>query len=540
MTSATTRLTRLLDRGFYPVELPPSFRTHRFSSIGNTLNPKNGYYGSTTFFDGATFRGHLRTFGVINPANYFLLSQFIANNWADIAKVYRLSSCSGSRPKFPRVQSDGRAIETASLAAKRQNQQHLASSFPIILNLDINRFYGSIYTHSLPWAVLGKQEAKRRYSSGALTGHWSDQLDRLVRSCNQRQTVGIPIGPDTSRIISELLLSRIDFELCSKGTGITSAQVYHNIDDYQIGAFETGFSENAQSQFVRSISRYELRLNDFKTSVQQGVEFKPSNFQRQFDVLQGKSSRAFVEHFFDLVYTASQLNYDSNVVGYALKRFGRALAANNEQPLVREYLQRLLFTGPFHARWIFPILLGIYHQTGTNPEIRRVISWGIEVCARRNDAISLLWFLYAAIFLNIRLSTSSCNQCFGISNALVDIVLFHGKSLGLFSISVGVLRSRYLKSDYSSPDWLPLYEIERRGWDTSPAFTKLGQQQDHLGLYEHMRTNDVEFYLTDNEVYTVEAFDGWNLTQESFTEEAHFEDYAHDLYDYVNDWENYE
>lgn len=545
MTSSRTRLIRLLDRGFYPIELPPPFKTRSFSDVRDSLPTPNNYYGSTTFFDGSTFRGPLRTFGVINPVNYLLLSKFIAEYWGDIGGVFRLSGCSGARPKFPTLSSDGRAIETASLANKRKSQRHLASVYPVILSLDINRFYGSIYTHSIPWSVLGKKEAKRRHRNRTLRGHWSDTLDTLVRNCNQQQTIGIPIGPDTSRIISELILSRVDVELTSTGSGLSSPQIHHNIDDYQIGCIGLGDAENAQSRFVRTISRYELRLNDFKTSVDHGLSFSPSNFQRHFDFLRHQLGRNFVEHFFEILYAQVPLHPNTNVVGYALKRFARKLALNSEQNLVREYLQRLIFAAPHQARWIFPLLLGIFRAKGVNSEIRRLIGWGVETCARRNDVGSLLWFLYAAIFLRIRLTGVLCGQCLGMSNELVDLVLYHGRSLGIFSFSLSEMRSRHLSNDLASPAWLPIYEVGRRGWDTSPSFLKIGTGDDLEGLYEHLRINNVEFYLTDQDYFEVEAFDGWRLTQQQFEiGEDDFEDQGdwlwEDEYSGHDQRENYE
>lgn len=535
MTSPRTRLIRLLDRGFYPIELPPPFRTRNFSAVRNSLTPRNNYHGSTTFYDGATFRGQLRTFGVINPANYLMLSKFIADNWSEIARALRISSCSGARPRFPTINSDGRAIETASLANKRMSQRHLASAYPVILGLDINRFYGSIYTHSIPWSVLGKEEAKRRHRNRSLQGHWSDTLDKLVRNCNQQQTVGIPIGPDTSRIISELILSRIDAELTSARSSLASTQIYHNIDDYQIGCIGLAEAENAQSSFVRTISRYELRLNDFKTSVDHGPSFTPSNFQRNFDYLARQRGSKFVEHFFEILYEQILLHPNSNVIGYALKRFSQKLARNNERDLVREYLQRLIFAAPHQARWIFPLLLGIYRRAGVNSEIQRLLAWGVETCARRNDVGSLLWFLYAAIFLRVRLTGRLCSQCLGMSNELVDLVLYHGRNEGLFSFSLTDMRNRYRSNDFASPAWLPIYEVGRRGWDTSSSFAKIGTRDDVDGLYDHLRSQRVEFYVTDEEYFEVGAFEGWYLTQEEFDREEEDNDFEDpEIFHYMN------
>ena len=520
MPTANTRLTRLLDRGFYPKELPPPFHTKQFSRLLPRFSPPQNYYGSTTFFDGATFRGALRSFGVINPISYFLLSQFIANHWQDISKVYRLSACSGARPTFPAVNASGRAIDEASIALKRTTQAHLASSFPIILALDINRFYGSIYTHFIPWSALGKQKAKQMFRSGKLANHWSHILDTLVRNCNQQQTIGIPIGPETSRIISELILSRIDSELTTPESSMSSRQIFHTLDDYQIGSFDRGSIESAQSHFVRTISWYELRLNDHKTSIGEGIDFSPTNFQVNFDVLLGKSGKGLVNHFFDLLYSQIPRHPNSNVLGYALKQFALPLARNPEQSLVREYLQRLIFATPHQARWILPLLLGIYRQQGVDRDVKQLLAWGVEICARRNDVGNLLWFLYGAIFLKVRLNKDIIKQCIGMSNSLVDLLLFHGRSLGLFSFPVNRLRNRYMSADFQSDAWLLLYEIGRRSWDVSPAFRKFQHPHDIHGLYNTLRRENIGFYHTNDELFAVSAFAGWKLTQADFEEGA--------------------
>lgn len=513
--SARVRLTRLLERGFYPLELPPTFKTRNFASAIGVLAPAANYAASTSFFDGATFRGPLRTFGVVNPVSYFLLGRFIADNWSDISNTYRLSTCSGVRPTFPSLRSAGRAIEAATVAAKRKRQQHLASVYPVILNLDINRFYGSVYTHAIPWAALGKEEAKRRYRARTLRGQWSDTLDILVRGCNQTQTVGIPIGPDTSRIISELLLSRIDAELTSAGSGLRSTQIYHAIDDYQFGVMSQHDAEDAQSIFVRIISKYGLRLNDFKTSVEHGLNFAPSNFQRHFDILREDGAH-FVEHFFEILYSLVDKHPHINVIGYALKRFARVLAASAQQALVQEYMQRLLYAAPHQARFALPLLLGIYRRDGVTADTNRLIKWGIEECARRNDVGDLLWFLYAALFLRIRLGASLCGQCFAIGNELVDLVLVHGRHEGLFTVELARLRARYRDQDLATASWLPLYEIERRAWDASPAFRKIGTADDEGNHYATLRNQNVQFYVTDADRFAVTAFDGWNLSDQDF------------------------
>ena len=238
MSSVQSRFTRLLDRGFYPAELPPVFKTTNYSTaarnglLGVTEAKKRKYASHVVNFDGSTFQGNLRTFGIINPVSYCFLGQKISEGWPKINSVYKLSKFSDARPSFPAMNADGRAITSSPLSAKRRHLQHLAGAFPLLLYLDINRFYASLYTHTLPWSALGKEEAKRRFFNKTLSGHWSDTLDLFVRNCNSRQTVGIPIGPDTSRILSELLLARIDHEVWRQIKTLKAADFTHSIDDY--------------------------------------------------------------------------------------------------------------------------------------------------------------------------------------------------------------------------------------------------------------------------------------------------------------------
>src|SRR5690606_34588468 len=112
---------------------------------------------------------------------------------------------------------------------------------------DISQFYPSIYTHSLPWAILGKEKAKKfYYIKSTQSTHWStllrtnadaklysvcDHLDTLIRNCNEKQSVGLPIGPDTSFILAECITARIDKEIKNKLTNVVHEGVRY-FDDY--------------------------------------------------------------------------------------------------------------------------------------------------------------------------------------------------------------------------------------------------------------------------------------------------------------------
>lgn len=49
-----------------------------------------------------------------------------------------------------------------------------------ILNVDLSNFYHSLYTHSIPWVIMGKKNAKKERKKG-----FSNQLDKFYRDFNK-------------------------------------------------------------------------------------------------------------------------------------------------------------------------------------------------------------------------------------------------------------------------------------------------------------------------------------------------------------------
>ncbi len=67
---------------------------------------------------------------------------------------------------------------------------------------DVSRYYGTIYTHIIPWIIHTKVIAKAKRKDLTLLGNL---LDKKLRESNSGQTLGIPIGSDTSLVIAEII-----------------------------------------------------------------------------------------------------------------------------------------------------------------------------------------------------------------------------------------------------------------------------------------------------------------------------------------------
>ncbi len=89
----------------------------------------------------------------------------------------------------------------------------LEKKFQILLTLDVSKCFDSIYTHSLSWAVKDKQFTKNNLE---VSSTFAQEFDSVIRHGNHNETNGIPIGPEVSRIFSEVLFQEIDRQVIAK------------------------------------------------------------------------------------------------------------------------------------------------------------------------------------------------------------------------------------------------------------------------------------------------------------------------------------
>jgi len=151
----------------------------------------------------------------------------------------------------------------------------LEKRFSLMRHLDITKFFPSLYTHSVSWAVRGKRRTKnQRFGKDKQNNKIANEsfdvaFDDLLQQLNYRETHGIPIGPELCRIFSEVILQKIDSTVISKlkqgGFELGKEYwCYRYIDDY----FLFFNDENTYVQFHKGLSdeleKFKLYLNDDK------------------------------------------------------------------------------------------------------------------------------------------------------------------------------------------------------------------------------------------------------------------------------------
>ncbi|MGD6847253.1 RNA-directed DNA polymerase [Rossellomorea aquimaris] len=248
----------LIDKGLLPNELIPEFTMNSLSTKIEKIDFKKSKVKSSKSitYSIPKVSHSRRILNIPNPLHQYRLSKEIEDNWYDLEAFIGQSKLSLTTPIIS--QNGKNALERKhSLKDRVKFKIHNSIGKNYVLKTDISRYYPSIYTHSIPWGLHGKDVAKSNFSSSLL----GNRLDTCLRNTQDKQSMGIPVGPDTSLLLAEILGTAIDLELQSELPNIIGTRY---IDDYEL-YFETEQDAlNAFSKLERIIKSYQLDLNPNK------------------------------------------------------------------------------------------------------------------------------------------------------------------------------------------------------------------------------------------------------------------------------------
>ena len=228
-----------------------------------------------------------RPLALPHPASQLALSRIIVENRAEIVDainrskltLYNTQPDAGHDRFFVGVDYKARDVRKAEILAR----------YPVVLMTDIANFFHTIYSHSLPWAVLGKQNVKdvleasgKKAEKKALEQHWSNQIDRAIQRGNSRETFGIPVGPDTSRMIAEILLSGIHTNQSLESI-LQDRDGYRLVDDFFIGFDDEAEARRCRDTLRRTLWDYNLHFNETKTGIKRSSAFFDDSWKYEID-----------------------------------------------------------------------------------------------------------------------------------------------------------------------------------------------------------------------------------------------------------------
>lgn len=267
-------LTALLCHNYLPTsrrdreELPPNFSSSAFlpdvaRKLAEHEDKRNGWKG----FDQIEYRlTRFNTAGrwlsIPHPLPHAKLCLKLTEQWEKFVWVQKNTHSNIKPQRY----EDGRVIVMNGYSdSSEKTGKYLNHSFGkrYLVHADISNFFPSIYSHAIPWALVGFKEAKDK-SGDKYPNEWFNQIDACVRRTRRSETQGVAIGPATSNILGEIILGKVDEALAKSLDGEFSRY----IDDYSYYCD----SEEDAKKFLHSLecelAKFKLHLNAKKTTIE--------------------------------------------------------------------------------------------------------------------------------------------------------------------------------------------------------------------------------------------------------------------------------
>jgi hypothetical protein len=242
---------------------------------GSTIKPNSCEGVNFTILQNKDGRFAWRPFELIHPVLYVDLVQDITSE-SSWNLIQRRLSCYQSIPTIesrglPVRKSEKDKSDTAATVKKWWQSVELASielalDYDYIFHTDISDCYGSIYTHSIPWALHTKEVAKKpeRRNDDGLVGNC---IDWTLQDMNHGQTNGIPQGSRLMDFIAEIVLGYADIKLYWKlrRNNLTEYKILRYRDDYRIYTNNPQKGEEILKHLTEVLLDLNMELNPEKT-----------------------------------------------------------------------------------------------------------------------------------------------------------------------------------------------------------------------------------------------------------------------------------
>jgi hypothetical protein len=481
-TSTITKLdiATLLKLGFLPKELPPPFTSCDFAEyieVSGPIDPapthgRKGLITRPAVHNLARPGGERRPLHLPNPFSYYILSVLLEQGWSRLQKHFQKSRYSTSAPISDPSGSRAlkRQLEGRELAFRRAEVRGGAR---YVLRTDISRFYGSIYTHSIPWALDGKTTAKKSREGGL-----ANNLDKALRNLQDGQTLGIPVGPDASLVIAEIVACSVDRELQAKGlTGMRF------MDDYEIGFLSRSEAEAGLAVVEEVLSDFELAINPRKTSILRLPIELDRKWVAEIQTYQFKEAPATsfeLVEYFNRVFELKSLYPSDAVISYAVARLRSVEVGDLE--LLQNLICQCALAEPGAMEPVVTLMQEKVEGQFSDA-LDRLIASIISFHAPLSHGSEVAWALWAALWFEQSIPSSVAKSLKGNRDPVVAVLSLHAKERGLIKKDVSFADWFTIDemSLYNS-QWLLAYEGDRRGWfpsskskfvDADPNFCSL-------------------------------------------------------------------
>lgn len=268
-----------------------------------------------------------RPFQLIHPALYVSLVNKITEqtNWnLIVARFAQFQSNPNIRCYSIPLRSDDQQSDRATSISLwwqtiEQQSLELALKYEYVLHTDISDCYGSIYSHSVPWAIHTKPSAKAQRRDLTLVGN---SIDKHLQDMAYGQTNGIPQGSVLMDFIAEMVLGFADLELSDKiqQINLQDYEIIRYRDDYRVFSNNPQTVEHITKLLTEILIELGMRLNAQKTIVSSNVIKSALKSDKLYWISSKKGAKGIQEHLL-IIHKLSEEHANSGSLSKALGKF---------------------------------------------------------------------------------------------------------------------------------------------------------------------------------------------------------------------------
>lgn len=480
----------LLAYGMFADKLPDFLTAEHFynycSRTGFSLNYTSKMGWDYIRYDSMRNTNVPRALGIPTPFAYYNLCTCIVDNWSNIKQHFQDKT---SSENFKRSQIHiQKRVNGAHLFEMSANYKDIdGDTIQIIqkqpigclykVETDISSCFPSIYSHALPWALVGKEVAKSNKGDSI----WYNQLDKCSRHLKYNETCGLLIGPHTSNLLSEIILTGVDAQL-------SDYNYVRYIDDITYYAK----SEDDAELFIRKLSselkNYELLLNAKKTHItkiplpagEDWINSLNSFYIEKEYTADGKPifRYARLKAYIDLAITLVKSTENLSVYTYMLKVISSYHLGKKALTYYIDVIHHLLLTYPYLVHWLDEYIFDKFNIE--REKIKEIASQlykiGIEKSNYEASSFALYWSIkYGFDFTGVDLVQNAINSKDCI---LLLLTYLKRKHIKEEKRKLKDEALNYLKKDMDRY-WLFVYEVL--------------PQSDLKGDYKTLKMNKITF-----------------------------------------------
>jgi len=368
-----------------------------------------------------------------------------------------------------------------------------------VLQADVAACYASMYTHAIPWALDTKAIAKYdRNPSRSATGGpplIGNVLDFVSRNIQSGQTIGIPIGPDTSVPIAEAILTEVDKILVTK---IKSANMaFRFIDDYEIVCETLSDAEQARNVLQEALGEYELQLNPRKTQILEMPNTLDTPWVHELSAFQLGSPnpqvlQSQVIRYFSRAFELTKDNPGEPVLKYAARRLSEVDCTS-----IAELVQRLLFQAAVIDPGTLQIALYVafeHREKGFLLDLETILRALTTIICRHSTLQhggDIAWALWGAVVFGVQLQEEAILSLEKLTDPIAILMSLFANSKGAFIRGITHVQWEALTTPEELFDrsWIIAYEAVGQGWlptckvdpaTTDPFFNECRKRDVHF------------------------------------------------------------